>query len=45
MWEISINEGKITEKVENVVANGEIAHFEQFLLLSLHFQKSSAAKC
>ena len=27
-------------KVENIVANGEIAHFEQFLLLSLCFQKA-----
>ena len=27
-------------KVENIVAKGEIAHFEQFLLLSLCFQKA-----
>ena len=27
-------------KVENIVAKGEIARFEQFLLLSLCFQKS-----
>ena len=30
-------------KVENIVAKGEIARFEQFLLLSKCFQKSSAA--
>ena len=30
-------------KVENIVAKGEIAHFEQFLLLSQCFQESSAA--
>ena len=27
-------------KVENIVAKGEIAHFDQFLLLSLCFQKA-----
>ena len=27
-------------KVENIVAKGEIARFEQFLLLSLCFQKA-----
>ena len=43
-WKISINESIITEKnVENIVAKGEIAHPEQFLLLSQWFQKSSAA--
>ena len=31
------------KKVENIVANGEIARFEQFLLLPQCFQKSSAA--
>ena len=30
-------------KNENIVAKGEIARFEQFLLLSKWFQKSSAA--
>ena len=30
-------------KLENIVAKGEIAHFEQFLLLSLCFKKPSAA--
>ena len=30
-------------KVENIVAKEEIARFEQFLLLQLCFQKSSAA--
>ena len=27
-------------KVENIVSKGEIVHFEQFLLLSLCFQKA-----
>ena len=41
---ISIIEGIITEnKYENIVAKGEIARFEQYLLLSQYFQKSSAA--
>ena len=31
-------------KVENTVAKGEIARFEQFLLLSKCFKKSSAAE-
>ena len=31
-------------KVENIVAKGEIARFVQFLLLSLCFQKPSAAE-
>ena len=30
-------------KLENIVAEGEIARFEQFLILSQCFQKSSAA--
>ena len=30
-------------RVENIVANGEIAHYEQFLNLSHCFQKTSAA--
>ena len=34
---------KLMKKVENIVAEGEIARFEQFLLLSLRFQKSSKA--
>ena len=29
--------------VENIVTNGEIAHYEQFRLLPQCFQKSSAA--
>ena len=33
----------ILKKVENIVANGEIARFDQFLLLSQCFEKSSAA--
>ena len=37
--------GIITEKkVANIMARGEIARFEQFLLLSECFQKSSAAE-
>ena len=30
----------LLQKVENIVAKGEIARFEQFLLLSLCFQKA-----
>ena len=37
-----MNESIITESFENIVAKGEIARFEQFFLLSLCFQKSSA---
>ena len=32
------------QKVENIVANGEIACFEQFLLFPQCFQKQSAAE-
>ena len=35
---------QLLNKVENNVAKGEIAHFEQFLLLPQCFKKSSAAK-
>ena len=35
---------KIRLKVENIVSKGEIARFEQFLLLPLCFQKPSAAE-
>ena len=31
-------------KFENILANGEIAHYEQFLLLPQCLQKSSAAE-
>ena len=31
-------------RVENIVAKGEIAHYEQVLLLAQCFQKSSAAE-
>ena len=31
-------------RIENIVAKGEIAQNEQFLLLSQEFQKSSAAE-
>ena len=34
----------LLKKVENIVAKGEISHFEQFLLLSQIFQKLSAAE-
>ena len=33
---------KSSNRVENIVANGDIAHYEQFLLLPQRFQKSSA---
>ena len=36
---------KIPEKVENIVAKGEIARFEQFLFLSQLFQKVVSCKC
>ena len=32
------------ERLENIIAKGEIAHYEQFLLLPKCFQKSSAAE-
>ena len=32
--------GKSSKKVENTVGKGEIAHYEQFLLFPLCFQKS-----
>ena len=32
------------QKFENIVANGEISHLEQFLLLPQYFQKLSAAE-
>ena len=35
---------QLLNKVENIVTKGDIAHFEQFLLLSQYFQKSSAAE-
>ena len=35
--------GLVLKKVENILAKGEIARLEQFLLLSRCFQKSSAA--
>ena len=35
---------KLLKKVENIVAKGDIAHIEQFLLLSEYFKKSSAAE-
>ena len=44
MKKISINEYKTNKKVENIVAKGEIANLEQFLLSPWCFQKLSAAK-
>ena len=35
---------KFSERVENSVEKGEIACYEQFLLFSQSFQKSSAAE-
>ena len=35
---------KLLTTFENIVAKGEIARFEQFLLLSECFQKSSASE-
>ena len=32
------------QKVENIVAKGEIAHYEQFLILPQCFQMSSASE-
>ena len=40
---LSINESIITEKNENIVTKGEIAHYERFLLLPQCFQELSAA--
>ena len=34
----------VLNSVENIAAKGEIAHFEQFLLLSQCFQKSFVAE-
>ena len=34
----------LNEQVENIVANGEISHYEKFIHLSQCFQKSSAAE-
>ena len=43
LMEMSINKGTINwNKIENINAKGEIACFEQFLLFSQCFQKSSA---
>ena len=34
----------LLNRVENIVAKGKVASFEQYLLLSLCFQKSYAAE-
>ena len=34
------NGGKFSEKIENTVGKGEIAHYEQFLLFPQCFQKT-----
>ena len=44
IWKISINTNLIIEKFKNILAEGGIAIFEQFRLLSLCNQKSSAAE-
>ena len=37
------NGTKFSKRVENTVAKGEIAHYEQFLLFPLRFQKTCTA--
>ena len=37
------NGRKFSERVENTVGKGEIAHYEQFLLFPQCFQKTSSA--
>ena len=37
------NGGKFSERVKNKVLKGDIARYEQFLLLPLCFQKTSTA--
>ena len=39
---LPLNDSTIIEQIENMMTKGEIARFEQFLLLSQFFQKSSA---
>ena len=34
---------KVSERVENAVGKGKIAHYEQFLLFPQSFQKASTA--
>ena len=38
-----VGEGSLLNKVENIVAKGEIAHHKQFHLWPQYFHKSSAA--
>ena len=38
--EFDINDGKFSKREENAVGNGEIAHYEQFLLFPLNFQNT-----
>ena len=40
---IKSNGGKFSERVENAVGKGEIAHHEQFLLFPQSFHKTCAA--
>ena len=37
------NGGKFSERVENTVGKGEIAHYEQFLIFPQCFQKTCLA--
>ena len=37
------NDRKFSKRVENTVGKGEIAHYKQFLLFPLCFQKTCAA--
>ena len=39
-----MDESSNIERVENIVAKGDIAPYEQFLLLSQSFQKSSVTE-
>ena len=43
IWKVSIILVFLLKQVENIVAKGKIARFEQFFFLSLCFQMSSAA--
>ena len=42
-FKYDLNSGKLSKKVENAVGKGEIARYEQFLLLPQRFQKTYTA--
>ena len=42
-FEFNENDGKFFERVGNAVGKGELAHYEQFLLLPQSFQKTCTA--